>query len=102
MNKEKIVNYVKKNIFIIPVVASIIIGTFTGIKYIVTMTDSIHQSEQQIVNLKRDLKVEQDKIIELSARLGRAEGTWEMAENLYRVLADQVREHEYDIKDLNR
>jgi|TARA_R110000824_G_scaffold659_1_gene4050 chromosome segregation ATPase len=102
MDKEKIVNYVKKNIFIIPVVASIIIGTFTGIKYIVTMTDSIHQSEQQIVNLKRDLKVEQDKIIELSARLGRAEGTWEMAENLYRVLADQVREHEYDIKDLNR
>jgi hypothetical protein len=25
-----------------------------------------------------------------------------MAENLYRQLADQVREHSYDIKDLNR
>jgi len=25
-----------------------------------------------------------------------------MAENLYRQLADQVREHAYDIKDLNR
>jgi hypothetical protein len=25
-----------------------------------------------------------------------------MAENLYRQLADQVREHDYDIKDLNR
>jgi hypothetical protein len=25
-----------------------------------------------------------------------------MAENLYRTLADQVREHSYDIKDLNR
>ena len=35
-------------------------------------------------------------------KLERAEGTWEMAENLYRQLADQVREHAYDIKDLNR
>jgi len=25
-----------------------------------------------------------------------------MAENLYRTLADQVREHSYDIKDLSR
>ena len=25
-----------------------------------------------------------------------------MAENLYRQLADQVREHDYDIKDINR
>jgi|TARA_R110000764_G_scaffold234172_1_gene327889 hypothetical protein len=102
IDKARLLEYVKKNIFIIPVVASIIIGTFTGIKYIVTMTDSIHKSEQQIVNLERDLTVANDKIIEISARLGRAEGTWEMAENLYRVLADQVREQEYDIKDLNR
>jgi len=25
-----------------------------------------------------------------------------MAENMYRVLSDQVREHDYDIKDLSR
>jgi hypothetical protein len=35
-------------------------------------------------------------------RLSSAEATWQMAENLYRQLADQVREHDYDIKDLSR
>jgi hypothetical protein len=37
-----------------------------------------------------------------NTRLTSAESTWQMAENLYRQLADQVREHSYDIKDLNR
>ena len=37
-----------------------------------------------------------------NTRLTSAESTWQMAENLYRQLADQVREHDYDIKDLNR
>jgi hypothetical protein len=37
-----------------------------------------------------------------NTRLTSAESTWQMAENLYRQLADEVREHSYDIKDLNR
>ena len=54
------------------------------------------------MDLKRDLKIEQDKTADLKIRLSSAEATWQMAENLYRTLADQVREHSYDIKDLNR
>ena len=38
----------------------------------------------------------------MNTRLSSAEATWQMAENLYRQLADQVREHDYDIKNLNR
>ena len=38
----------------------------------------------------------------VGTRLSAAEATWTMAENLYEVLADKVREHDYDIKDLNR
>ena len=53
-------------------------------------------------DLKRDLKVAEDKIVDQNTRLTSAESTWQMAENLYRQLADQVREHDYDIKDLNR
>ena len=48
------------------------------------------------------LKVAEKKITEINTRLSSAEATWQMAENLYRQLADQVREHDYDIKDLNR
>lgn len=92
----------KKNFVLIPVIASILFGTFTGVKYIVNLTDTINQSEVHIVNLERDLTMAQDKIAEMNTRLSSAEATWQMAENLYRTLADQVREHSYDIKDLNR
>ena len=92
----------KKNIIFIPIVASIVVGSFTGIKYILNLTQTINESEKHIVNLERDLTVVQDKIAEMNTRLSSAEATWQMAENLYRTLADQVREHSYDIKDLNR
>ena len=97
-----IVDLLKKNIVMVPVVASLVVGTFTGVRYVVNLTDSINQSEQEIINLQRDLKVAEKKITEINTRLSSAEATWQMAENLYRQLADQVREHDYDIKDLNR
>ena len=86
----------------VPVVASVLVGTFTGVRYVVNLTDSINGSEQEIVNLQRDLKQAQKNINEINTRLSSAEATWQMAENLYRQLADQVREHDYDIKDLSR
>ena len=92
----------KKNFIFIPVVASIVVGGFTSVKYVLNLTQTINASEVHIVNLERDLKVAEDKITEMNTRLSSAEATWQMAENLYRQLADQVREHSYDIKDLNR
>ena len=97
-----LVDLLKKNIVMVPVVASLVVGTFTGVRYVVNLTDSINQSEQEIVNLQRDLKQAQKNINDINTRLSSAEATWQMAENLYRQLADQVREHAYDIKDLNR
>ena len=97
-----LVDLLKKNIVMVPVVASLVVGTFTGVRYVVNLTDSINTSEQQIINLERDLKQAQKNIAEINTRLSSAEATWQMAENLYRQLADQVREHCYDIKDLNR
>ena len=92
----------KKNFILVPVIASVLVGTFTGVRYIVNLTDTINDNQAQIVNLQRDLKVAQEKITDQNTRLTSAESTWQMAENLYRTLADQVRDHSYDIKDLNR
>ena len=92
----------KKNFVLIPVIASVLFGTFTGVKYIVNLTDTINSNQTQIVNLQRDLTTAQEKLTDQNTRLSSAEATWQMAENLYRTLADQVREHSYDIKDLNR
>ena len=92
----------KKNFILVPVIASVLVGTFSGVRYIVNLTDTINNNQTEIVNLQRDLKVAQEKITDQNTRLTSAESTWQMAENLYRQLADQVREHDYDIKDLNR
>ena len=92
----------KKNFILIPVIASVLVGTFTGVRFIVNLTDTINDNQAQIINLQRDLKVAQEKLTDQNTRLTSAESTWQMAENLYRTLADQVREHSYDIKDLNR
>jgi hypothetical protein len=100
----------KKNFVLIPIIASVIVGGFTSVKYVVNLTDTINGNKTAITqilavevnDLKRELKIEQDKVEDLKIRLSSAEATWQMAENLYRALADQVREHSYDIKDLNR
>ena len=105
-----LVDLLKKNIVMVPVVASVLVGTFTGVKYIVNLTDTINGNKAQIekiqtvdlVNIQRDMKVLTDNVNTVIAKLERAEGTWDMAENLYEVLADKVRQMEYDIKDLNR
>ena len=97
-----LVDLLKKNIVMVPIVASLLVGTFTGVRYVVNLTDTINASEQEIINLERDLKQAQKNISEINTRLSSAEATWQMAENLYRQLADQVRENSYDIKDINR
>ena len=97
-----LVDLLMKNIVMVPVVASVLVGTFTGVRYIVNLTDTINSNQLAITNLQRDLEVAEKNITDINTRLSSAEATWQMAENLYRQLADQVREHDYDIKDLNR
>ena len=92
----------KKNIILIPVVASILVGTFTSIRYVLNLTSTIDDSKLEIIRLSSELDLAKKNITDMNTRLTSAESTWQMAENLYRQLADQVREHSYDIKDLNR
>ena len=92
-------SWLKSNIVMIPVVASILVGTFTGVRYVVTLTDTINANKIEIMNMQRDMSVIRDSNTDLKQRLARAEGTWEMAENLYRELAEKVRDMAWDIKE---
>ena len=86
-----IAELLKKNIVMVPIVASLVVGTFTGVRYIVNLTDTINSNEQRLTNLERDLSVVKKELVDINTRLSSAEATWQMAENLYRTLADQVR-----------
>ena len=92
----------KKNIILIPVVASILVGTFTSIRYVLNLTSTNDDSKITIIKLENDLAIAKKEITDMNTRLSSAEATWQMAENLYRQLADHGREHSYDIKHLNR
>ena len=37
-----IVDLLKKNIVMVPIVASVLVGTFTGVRYVVNLTDTIN------------------------------------------------------------
>ena len=100
--KQSKLEWFKKNIVIVPVIAAILAGTFTSIRYVLSLTDTIEANKSTLTEMHRDIKDLKEKVTGIQTRLSAAEATWEMAENLYRQLADQVREHAYDIKDLSR
>ena len=94
--------YLKKNIVIIPVIGAILAGTVTSVRYVFTMTDTIQVNKEILTQVTKDLELQKEIMNDLKNRLARAEATWDMAENIFQQLADQVRQHEYDIKVLNR
>ena len=100
-SKSKL-EYLKKNIVIIPVIGAILAGTFTSVRYVLTMTDTIQINKEILTQVTQDLEIQKEMVNDIKQRLARAEATWDMAENIFQQLADQVRRHEYDIKDLSR
>mgnify|MGYP003626630279 CR=1 FL=1 len=44
-----IAELLKKNMVMIPVIASLIVGTFTGVRYIVSLTETINKNQAEIV-----------------------------------------------------
>ena len=94
--------WLKKNIVIVPVIAAILAGSFTSIKYVLNLTDTITANSETILKLEEKNTASVADIYDLKTRLATAEATWTMAENLYRQLADSVRENSYDLKDLSR
>ena len=48
--------YLKKNIVIVPVVGAILAGTFTSVRYVLTLTDTINESKETIVQMKSALE----------------------------------------------
>ena len=56
-------DWIKKNIVIVPVVAAILAGTFTSVRYVINLTDTIEANKQVLINLERDLEVAKEKLI---------------------------------------
>ena len=100
-SKSKL-EWFKKNIVIVPVIGAILAGTITSVRYVFTMTDTIQINKEILETVTQDLALQKEVLADFKNRLARADATLDMAENIFQQLADQVRRHEYDIKDLSR
>tara|TARA_R100001198_G_C5190875_1_gene183597 strand:- start:384 stop:719 length:336 start_codon:yes stop_codon:yes gene_type:complete len=46
-----ILDLLKKNVVMVPVIASVIVGTFTGVRYIVSLTETINKNQADITEI---------------------------------------------------
>ena len=92
----------------IPVVASILVGTFTGIRHVVSLTETINSNKKAIfivndVNLKNQI----DYISQLTLnqnnlllRVEREKGNNDIIQNKIKLLEQRIRELESDFKTM--
>ena len=92
----------------IPVVASLIVGTFTGVKYIVSLTETINANKKAIfivndVNLKNQI----DYISQLTLnqnnlllRVEREKGNNDIIKDKMKLLSEKIRQLESDFKTM--
>ena len=101
-----IAELLKKNIVMIPVVASLIVGTFTGVKYIVSLTETINKNKFAITIInEKDLKNQIDYISQLTnnqnnllMRVEREKGSNDIIQEKIKLMSEKIRQLELDFK----
>ena len=103
-----IAELLKKNFVLVPIIASVIVGTFTGVKYVVDLTETIDENKRQIgiiqnTNLKNQIKyisqltMNQNKI---KLEMEREKGSKELLTNKFTTIFEKIKEIEFDIKQI--
>ena len=101
-----IAELLKKNVVMVPVVASLVVGTFTGIKYIVSLTETINKNKSAITIInEKDLKNQIDYISQLTLnqnnllmRVEREKGNNDIIQDKIKLMDQKIRQLESDFK----
>ena len=108
MSVMSIAELLKKNFVLIPVIASILVGTFTGVKYIVSLTETINKNQAAITIInEKDLKNQIDYISQLTnnqnnllMRVEREKGNNDIIQEKIKLMSEKIRQLELDFKSL--
>ena len=103
-----IAELLKKNVVMVPVVASLVVGTFTGVKYIVSLTETINKNKSAITIInEKDLKNQIDYISQLTLnqnnlllRVEREKGNNDIIQDKIKLMDQKIRELESDFKTM--
>jgi hypothetical protein len=103
-----LVDLLKKNIVMIPVVASLVVGTFTGVRYIVSLTETINKNKTAILiindthlfNFKTYIARIQENQHHLLLNIETNKGNRIVTDDKMERLEDKVKQLEIDFKNL--
>ena len=103
-----IAELLKKNFVLVPVIASILVGTFTGVKYIVSLTETINQNKAAITIINEtDLKNQigyiariQENQSHLLLNIEKNKGNTIVANDKMDRLEEKIKQLEIDFKNL--
>ena len=103
-----IAELLKKNFVMIPVIISVLVGTFTGVKYIVSLTETINKNKSAITIInEKDLKNQIDYISQLTLnqnnllmRVEREKGNNNIIKDKMKLLSEKIRQLESDFKTM--
>ena len=98
----------KKNIIFIPVVASIVVGSFTGVRYIVSLTETINKNKAEITvindthlyNFKTYIARIQENQNHLLLKLETNKGNTIVTDDKMERLEEKIKQLEIDFKNL--
>ena len=102
-----VVDLLKKNVVMIPVVASLIVGTFTGVRYIVSLTETIHKNKTEITtindthlfNFKTYIARIQENQNHLLLNIETNKGNTIVTDDKIKTMEDKIKTMENDFKN---
>ena len=97
-----IADKLKSNIVVIPVVASIVVGSFTGIKYVLNLTNTINSNKQAIFILQDKLNKQNEIIKKVNQDISNIYGVIQMSKEIMEIMGGQVSDLQWEVRDLSR
>ena len=102
-----ILDLLKKNIVIVPVVASVMVGTFTGVRYIVSLTETINKNQAEIaiindthlLNFKTYIGQLNTNQNELLLMIEKDKGNRIVSDDKMKTMEEKIDEMEQDFKN---
>ena len=97
-----IADKLKSNIVVIPVVASIVVGSFTGIKYVLNLTNTINSNKEAILILEDKLNQQNEVIKKVNQDISNIYGVIQMSKEIMEIMGGQVSDLQWELRDLSR
>ena len=103
-----IADLLKKNFVLVPVIASIIVGTFTGVRYIVNLTETIDKNKSEIftindthlLNFKTYIAQLSENQQHLLLNIEKNKGNTIVANDKMNRIEEKIKQLEIDFKNL--